>query len=198
MSFLDNGIGLFGNTDVYLIDLIIKGKFNLSQKILDVGCGEGRNLKWFLQNRFDVYGVDLNPAAIRMIQMYAASIDGRYKNEKERFIIGSAGDLPFAPAQFDVIIHSAVAHFAKDKTEFIQWWEESIKVLKPDGILFMRTSITYLQKNRDNDTPFSFIPDYDLINSLVSEHKLIEPIKIVEVPAKGREMGVIVLKKQSN
>ncbi|MCX2744813.1 class I SAM-dependent methyltransferase [Mangrovivirga sp. M17] len=198
VNYMNEEISSFGNTDIYLLDQILKGRFKKSNKILDVGCGEGRNLTWFLRNAFDVYGIDANPSAIQMLRFYSASQNEKYKDEKERFIIGSAGDLPFAPNQFDVIIHSAVAHFSENKSQFINWWEEALRVLKPNGIFFMRTAVRCFVKESDDNVPFTFIPDYSLIELLVSNHELLEPLKIVEVPSKKREMATIIFKKVSS
>lgn len=49
---------LIGNTDIYLLDQIMKGRYTPGERILDAGCGNGRNLVWFLKNDFDVYAVD--------------------------------------------------------------------------------------------------------------------------------------------
>ncbi|QCK13646.1 class I SAM-dependent methyltransferase [Mangrovivirga cuniculi] len=131
---MNEEISSFGNTDIYLLDQILKGRFKSTDKILDIGCGEGRNLIWFLKNSFDIHGIDVNPSAIQMLRIYSASLNEKYRNEKERFMIGSAGDLPFAPHQFDVILHSAVAHFSENKSQFLNWWKEALRVLKPDGV----------------------------------------------------------------
>jgi len=34
-------------TDIYLLDQILKDRYETGDKILDAGCGKGRNLKWF-------------------------------------------------------------------------------------------------------------------------------------------------------
>ncbi|CAM3786006.1 Class I SAM-dependent methyltransferase [Mucilaginibacter galii] len=52
---------LYGNIDIYLFDQLLKGTYNGCHNVLDVGCGGGRNLVYFLQNGFEVYGVDPNP-----------------------------------------------------------------------------------------------------------------------------------------
>ncbi|WP_189702523.1 methyltransferase domain-containing protein [Subsaximicrobium wynnwilliamsii] len=49
---------LLGNVDIYVIDQILKGRYQPGQSILDVGCGNGRNLKWFYQNDFLIEGID--------------------------------------------------------------------------------------------------------------------------------------------
>ena len=43
---------LLGNIDIYLLDQILKDRFKKSFKILDAGCGEGRNLIYFVRNGF--------------------------------------------------------------------------------------------------------------------------------------------------
>ena len=65
---------LVGNVDIYLLDHILKGTFEGKIKLLDAGCGEGRNLKYFINNGFDIYGVDSNPMAIKMATTGAISL----------------------------------------------------------------------------------------------------------------------------
>ena len=42
---------LVGNTDIYLLDQIMKERYKRGESILDAGCGEGRNLHWFLKTK---------------------------------------------------------------------------------------------------------------------------------------------------
>ena len=39
-----------GNIDIYLFDQLLKGKFEGEKRILDAGCGEGRNINYFIKN----------------------------------------------------------------------------------------------------------------------------------------------------
>jgi hypothetical protein len=43
---------LLGNIDIYLLDQILKARFEKHCKILDAGCGEGRNLIFFVRNEY--------------------------------------------------------------------------------------------------------------------------------------------------
>jgi len=52
---------IYGNIDIYLFDQLLKGTYDHCEKILDAGCGEGRNLVYFLRNGFEVFGVDQRP-----------------------------------------------------------------------------------------------------------------------------------------
>ncbi|WP_255459102.1 class I SAM-dependent methyltransferase [Mucilaginibacter lacusdianchii] len=65
---------IFGNIDIYLFDQLLKGTYANSRKILDAGCGGGRNLVYFLQNGYEVYGVDPNPQAIEAVKELSAQL----------------------------------------------------------------------------------------------------------------------------
>ena len=54
----------FGAIDIYLFDQLLKGTFDERPRILDVGCGGGRNLPYFLKHGFEVFAIDSDPAAV--------------------------------------------------------------------------------------------------------------------------------------
>src|SRR6478735_2647526 len=60
------------HTDIYLIDQILKGRYNSGGKLLDAGCGGGRNISWFVtQPNFDIYAIDADQNAIdHLLQIY--------------------------------------------------------------------------------------------------------------------------------
>lgn len=127
---------LLGNIDIYLLDQILKGRFAKEMKILDAGCGEGRNCIYFLHQGYSIFGVDSNPIAIQMARIYAQTIQKDY--DVYRFQTALVEDMPFHKGAFDVVISSAVLHFAKDQGQFMRMMEEMMRVLKPGGILFLR------------------------------------------------------------
>ena len=51
----------FGSIDIYLFDQLLKGRLVPGMRVLDAGCGGGRNLNYFLKSGFDVCGVDQSP-----------------------------------------------------------------------------------------------------------------------------------------
>jgi SAM-dependent methyltransferase len=59
---------ILGATDIYLIDGIVKGRYGRENVLLDAGCGGGRNLYWFLQNGFSIYGIDQSAEAIEALK----------------------------------------------------------------------------------------------------------------------------------
>ena len=121
------------NTDIYLIDQILKGRYNGGGKLLDAGCGGGRNISWFaLQPNFDIYAIDADRDTItHLLQAYPSFKQAQVKCTPVQ-------SLPFSDTFFDHIICSAVLHFARNKEEFLQMFSELNRVLKPTGSLFIR------------------------------------------------------------
>ena len=70
-SLINNVIG---DTDIYLIDQILKGRYKEHETILDAGCGIGRNMHWFLQNQLCIYGIDSNANYITELKMDYADL----------------------------------------------------------------------------------------------------------------------------
>lgn len=127
---------LFGNIDIYLFDQLLKGTYSQCHKILDVGCGGGRNLIYFLQHGYEVHGIDPNPEAIAAVQELSVAITG--KNMADNFKVGFAETMPFADNTFDLVVCSAVLHFAESPKHFEAMLVKMWQVLKPGGYLFAR------------------------------------------------------------
>ncbi|AMR34198.1 methyltransferase type 11 [Mucilaginibacter sp. PAMC 26640] len=127
---------LYGHIDIYLFDQLLKGRFNDCKKVLDAGCGGGRNLVYFLQNGFDVFGIDPNPDAVAAAQALANELaPGK---PATNFITCSAENMPFEDAAFDLVICNAVLHFANDSNHFDAMLRGMWRVLKPGGYFFAR------------------------------------------------------------
>ncbi len=124
-----------GNTDIYLIDQIMKGRYNQGERIFDAGCREGRNLHWFFQNHFDIYGVDTDDEALKLArETYSAST--------KNFSAQNLEKLDFKSNYFDHTICAAVLHFAHSTEHFKQLFAELIRVTKKGGSLFIRMAST--------------------------------------------------------
>jgi tellurite methyltransferase len=127
---------IYGNIDIYLFDQLLKGTYDHCEKILDAGCGEGRNLVYFLRSGFEIFGVDQQPEAIQQVEelahIYAA------KPLSGHFQVADITSLPFPDADFDLVISSAVLHFAENMEHFEAMLNEMWRVLKPGGYFFCR------------------------------------------------------------
>ncbi len=130
----------FGDIDIYLFDQILKNRFAPEMKILDAGCGGGRNLIYFLRENFKVFGVDNNMDAIQYVRQISQMLAPELS--PENFQVSSVEKMPFADEEFDWVISNAVLHFADDEQQFNDMLREMWRVLKPNGILFARLAST--------------------------------------------------------
>lgn len=109
-------------------------------KLLDAGCGGGRNLTYFFNTGFDVSGVDQSPAAIAKIQSLAATLAPNLPSEN--FRVEAVEKMSFGDSTFDLVLSSAVLHFARDENHWRQMVREMWRVLRPGGIFFARLAST--------------------------------------------------------
>lgn len=191
-----------GNIDIYLLDQILKGRYPISNKILDAGCGEGRNLVYFIRNNYQAYGIDKNEDSIQMLKHLSKSINPDYP--QERFVVGDVNALPFDDQEFDGVISSAVMHFAENQIQYKNQMAELTRVLKPGGVLFVRMAtiigIEALAKPLGNgkyllpDGSVRFLLTRQLLKEIEEELEFVEPFKVVLVD-KQRCMCTMVLKK---
>jgi len=126
----------FGEIDIYLFDQLQRGRFDRRPRVLDAGCGDGRNLTYFLRRGFACFGIDRDPAAIEHVRALAARLAPDLP--RENFRAGEIDRLPWDAAGMDAVISSAVLHFAADLAQFDLMVQEMWRVLAPDGMLFAR------------------------------------------------------------
>lgn len=126
----------YGNIDIYLFDQLLKGRYDNAKNMLDVGCGSGRNLFYFLRNGYNVYGIDPDINAIETVRKLSAALAP--DNPAKNFQVCSAEKLPYDDQTFDLVMCNAVLHFAKDKNHFEDMLRSVFRVLKPGGYFFAR------------------------------------------------------------
>ena len=125
----------FGAIDIYLFDQLLRGRFDRRRRVLDAGCGDGRNLTYLLRRGFTCFGIDRDPAAIERVRAAGAAAVER---SAENFRTGEIDRLPWTDASMDAVICSAVLHFASDLAHFNRMVDEIWRVLTPSGMLFAR------------------------------------------------------------
>lgn len=194
----------FGDIDIYLFDQLLKGRVTKEMRILDAGCGAGRNLTYLLRNGYEVYAVDRSEEAIRVVQRLAVKLAPVWSNDQAR--IEPVENMSFANDSFDFIISNAVLHFAENEAHFMQMVHELWRVLKPDGLLFVRlassigieTRVKPIGNERYQlpDGSIRFLVDEQMLVKTTEEIKgsLFEPIKTVNV-AGQRCMSTWCIKK---
>jgi len=126
----------FGSIDIYLFDQLLGGRLQPGMSLLDAGCGGGRNLVYFLRNGFKVYGVDQSATAI--VQAKSLATELLNDIESDQFRVENVDRMSFSNETFDVVLSSAVLHFANDEEHWQAMVSEMWRVLKPGGIFFAR------------------------------------------------------------
>lgn len=180
-----------GGMDIYLLDQITKGRFAEGGRILDAGCGGGRNLLWFAQNGYDVYAVDADKDALHALKVRAG--DALPQTNVAHATVTA---LPHEDASFDAVLCIAVLHFMPDERSWRAGVNELWRVLKPGGVMFARfgttdTIMPYLRPVNGNRYQIPsgqelYLTDLetllDMQNELGAEQ--LEPIKTVNVQNK--------------
>lgn len=194
----------FGDIDIYVFDQLHKGRIEHGMRILDAGCGAGRNIFYLMRHGFDLWGVDGSEDAIAAVRRQAATIAPAL--DKDRFSVQAIEALSFADTAFDVVICSSVLHFAKDEPH---WWamaRQLWRVLTPGGMLFTRLASTIGHENLVQplggrryvmpDGSARFLVDEAFLMTATAElgGRLLDPLKTTVVQG-ARSMTTWVLKK---
>jgi SAM-dependent methyltransferase len=125
-----------GDIDVYLFDQLLKGRLVPGMRVLDAGCGRGRNLAYLLRAGFEVCAVDGAPDAVEAVRSLAA--EAAPGLPAANFRVEPVERTSFADASFDAVLSSAVLHFARDPEHFDAMLAEMWRVLRPGGLFFAR------------------------------------------------------------
>jgi tellurite methyltransferase len=126
----------FGDIDIYLFDQLLRGRIAPGMRIIDAGCGGGRNLVYLLRNGYDVSGCDSDPEALTTVRALAASLARHL--QADRFRLEPIEAMSFPDACADVVLASAVLHFASGEDHFYAMVASCWRVLKPGGMFFAR------------------------------------------------------------
>lgn len=150
----------FGDIDIYVFDQLLRGRIvpaagrhgetspkpgaaspegRRGVRVFDAGCGGGRNLVYLLRNGFDVCGNDIDPGAVARVRAMAAAIA---PGAKPDFRVEAIEDTSFPPGHADVVLASAVLHFAMDDAHFEAMLRAMWRTLQPGGLFFARLAST--------------------------------------------------------
>lgn len=138
---LPGGLVDFGGIDIYLFDQLLRGRITPAMRVLDAGCGGGRNAEYLLRSGCEIHGVDANSEAVARVRLRASGIIPPAM-AVERFRQARLQELPFPDGHFGAVICNAVLHFSADEEDFAAVMAELWRVLTPGGVFFSRLAST--------------------------------------------------------
>jgi len=126
----------FGQIDIYVFDQILRGNIGRGMRVLDAGCGYGRNLVHLLREGCEIFALDASRNGVEHVRQLSASLGTGLP--PENFQVGAIEAMPFPDAFADVVMCSSVLHLARNDEHFRAMLRELWRVLKPGGMLFCR------------------------------------------------------------
>ena len=164
----------FGQIDIYLFDQLLRGRLQPGMRVLDAGCGSGRNLVYLLRSGYEVFGADSDVEAIEAVRVLAATLAPQLPGAN--FRAETVEEMSFPDGFADVVLSSAVLHFARDDRHFEAMVTEMWRVLKPGGLLFCRLASAIGMETRVRQTVGRrfLLPDG-------SERYLVDEVLLVEL-----------------
>jgi len=133
-------MAMFGRIDIYVFDQMLRGRITPDMRVLDAGCGRGRNSEYLMRCGAEVFGVDADPDQVDRIRQVAAA--NAPQLSLDNFQVAPLGALPFPEHDFGAVICNAVLHFSEDEAAFERSVKEMWRVLAPGGVLFCRLAST--------------------------------------------------------
>jgi len=163
----------FGDIDVYVFDQLLRGRIRPGMRVLDAGCGEGRNLVYLLRAGIEVFAIDSDPNAVLAVRALAASLAPALA--ATHFRVETVEDMTIPGSSMDVVISSAVLHFARDDGHFEAMVRRMWRTLVPGGLLVCRlaASTGIESRVRSLGSGRYLLPDGSE-RYLVSESRLVE------------------------
>ena len=130
--------------DLHIEDFLNLHNFDHNIKILDSGCGGGKNTQLISYRFKNTYGVDISEHAI---------IDAKKNLPEVNFSVQDVRELNFDNEFFDVVIDAGCMHVEHPKYNR-KIAEEYHRILKPNGNFFIR--LFYREEDKIIEQPIFF------------------------------------------
>jgi SAM-dependent methyltransferase len=194
----------FGQIDIYLFDQLLKGHIKPGMRILDAGCGSGRNIVYLLREGYDVCGADSSPQAVEIVRSLARQFAPTLP--ASNFRVEPVERMSFDDACADVVISNTVLHLVADDAQFESMLLGSWRVLTPGGLFFSRLASTIGMESqmehvegrryRSPDGAVRYLVDAPMLGSLAERlgGELVETLKTTVVQDQ-RSMTTWILRK---
>ena len=123
-------------------------------RILEIGCGNSRNLIPFAKLNFECYGIDFSKNMIKGSEKLMKKHNLKVKFKKANMI-----NLPYKNNYFDYILNIDSFHLLQTEEKRIKALKESYRVLKPNGLMLLtawnKLQLSFLFKPKDNFIPWT-------------------------------------------
>ncbi len=195
----------FGQIDIYLFDQLLKGRISPGMRILDAGCGSGRNIVYFLREGYDVCAAALDAECVEGVRSLARKFAPALPASS--FRVEPVERMSFDDACADVVISNTVLHLAGGDEQFESMLLGSWRVLKPGGLFFCRLGSTIGMESRveriegrryrSPDGAVRYLVDEAMLGSITERlgGELADPLKTTVVQ-NLRSMTTWVLRKK--
>lgn len=107
---------------------LIKKHIKKGDRVLDLGCGNGRLYNTIVSEKIDYIGIDFSEELIKI---------ARKKYPEGEFMVADSLNLPFSDNHFDKIYSIAVLHHIPSKKLRLRGMEEIKRTLKSEGFLIL-------------------------------------------------------------
>jgi len=120
-------------------DIRILGEYTIpGERILDLGCGNGRLYKVLQDKEVDYFGIDFSEQLIKI---------AKTNYPEAKFQVADILDLPFPNNFFDKVYSISVLHQIPSREFRLQSLKEVRRVLKPEGLLILRVWNIFKRSN---------------------------------------------------
>jgi tellurite methyltransferase len=127
---------VFGDIDIYLFDQLLRGRLTPGMKVLDAGCGNGRNLDYLLRAGFEVFAVDRSPRRVETARRHGQDVCPGWSDANTA--VAELAAMPFEDGTFDAVLCNAVLHLSDGPAGFRAALDGLWRVLAPGGLLWTR------------------------------------------------------------
>lgn len=118
-------------------------------RVLDLGCGNGRNIAAIRAKAHTVVGID---ASRGLLGIAAANVGSRH------LVRGDAVSLPFRDDSFNGVHTVATIHHMPTQHDRRQFMSEVSRVLEPDGLLLVSAWALEQPRFQDSEAQDRFVP----------------------------------------
>ena len=147
-------------------------------KILEIGCGNARNLIPFAKLNFECYGVDFSKKMLENADKYA-----RKNNVNIRLLKSDMTSLSFEDDYFDYVLYVSSLHHLDNEEKRLKALKEAYRVLKKNGLMLLsvwnKLQFRFIFRSKDLDISWRFKDKkYDRYYHLFDYFELRKLVKI--------------------